>query len=231
LPARVERTRDLRAAERSVVEQAAVFARKRHALRDALVDDVHRELREPVDVGLACAIIAALDGVVEQPLHAVAVVLVVLGGVDAPLRGDAVRAARAVVDAEALDVVAELAQRAGGRGPGEAGAHDDDRELAPVRRVHQLRLEAVPIPLALEGTAGNLGIQNSHRVRYTQIGIIAKPAAIRIASTVPAATSRFVYTGWLAPSDWNALEIPWRRWKPMSTMQNTYTATQIGDEN
>ena len=53
LAARVERARHLRAAERAVVEQAAVLARERHALRDALVDDVDAQLREPVDVGFA----------------------------------------------------------------------------------------------------------------------------------------------------------------------------------
>jgi hypothetical protein len=55
-----------------------------------------------VDVGLAGAEVAAFDRVVEEAVHAVAVVLVVLGGVDAALRGDAVRAAGAVVEAEAV---------------------------------------------------------------------------------------------------------------------------------
>ena len=147
LAARVERARHLRAAERPVVEQAAVLARERHALRDALVDDVDAQLRQPVDVRLARAVVAALDRVVEQPLDAVAVVLVVLRGVDAALRGDAVRAARAVVDAEALDVVAQLAERRGGRRAGQAGADDDDRVLAAVGRVDQLRFEPVAVPL------------------------------------------------------------------------------------
>ena len=53
LPARVERSRHLRAAERAIVQQPAVLARERHALGDALVDDVHAELRQPVDVRLA----------------------------------------------------------------------------------------------------------------------------------------------------------------------------------
>ena len=48
LAARVERARHLRAAERPVVEQAAVLARERHALRDALVDDVDAHLRQAV---------------------------------------------------------------------------------------------------------------------------------------------------------------------------------------
>ena len=50
LSARVERARHLRAAERPVRQQAAVLARERHALRRALVDDVHAEFGEAIDV-------------------------------------------------------------------------------------------------------------------------------------------------------------------------------------
>ena len=163
LAARVEGARHLRAAERAVVEQAAVLARERHALRDALVDDVHRQLRQPVHVGFARPIVAALDRVVEQAVDAVAVVLVVLGGVDAALRGDAVRAPRAVVDAEVDDVVAQLAQAGGRRGAGQARAHDDHRELALVRRVDQLDLELVPVPLVGQRPARDLRVERHDR--------------------------------------------------------------------
>ena len=88
LAAGVEGAGDLGAAEGAVVEQAAVLAGEGHALGHALVDDVDRDLGQAVDVGLAAAVVAALDGVVEQPVDAVAVVLVVLGGVDAALGGD-----------------------------------------------------------------------------------------------------------------------------------------------
>ena len=108
----VERARHLRATEGAVVEQAAVLTGEGHALRDALVDDVDAELREPVDVALAGAVVAALHRVVEEAVDAVAVVLVVLRRVDPTLRGDAVRAPRRVVEREQRDVVAELAERA-----------------------------------------------------------------------------------------------------------------------
>src|SRR6266545_2162916 len=229
LAARVERPRDLRAAERSVVEQTAVLARERHTLRHALVDDVHAQLREAEHVRFAGAVVTTFDGVVEQPLDAVAVVLIVLRRVDPALRGDAVGAPRAVVDAEALDVVAQLAKRRRGRRAGETGPDDDDGVFPPIGRTHQLRLEAVSIPFLRERTAGNLRVE-SHRVKYTHSGMIAKPPLIRIARTVPSRTSRFVYTGWSAPIDWKALEIPWRRCRPMSIMQTTYTATQSGEE-
>ncbi len=162
LSARVERARHLRAAERPVVEQTAVLARERHALRHALIDDVDADLREPVDVGLARAIVAALHRVVEEAVDAVAVVPVVLRGVDAALRGDRVRTARAVVDAEGEDVVAELTERGGGRCAGQARTHADDRQLATVGRVHQLRVELVPIPFPFDGTARDLAVERHH---------------------------------------------------------------------
>src|SRR5205823_9410434 len=60
LPACVERPADLGAAEAAVVEQPAVLTGEGHALRDALVDDVDRKLREPVHVAFAGAVVAAL---------------------------------------------------------------------------------------------------------------------------------------------------------------------------
>ena len=147
LAARVERSRHLRAAERPVVEQAAVFAGERHAGGHALVDDVDAELRQPIDVRFAGAIVAALHRVVEQPIDAVAVVAVVLRGVDAALRGDAVRAPRAVEDAEQLDAIALFAQRRRRRRAGQAGADDDDFVFAPVGRIDQLVLEFPAVPL------------------------------------------------------------------------------------
>ncbi len=169
LAARIERARHLRAAERAIVEQPAVLARERHALRHALVDDVDRHLREPVDVGFAGAIVAALDGVVEQAIDAVAVVAIVLGGVDAALRRDAVRAPRAVVDEERLDVVAELAQRRGRRRAGETGADDDDLELAAVGRVDQLVFELAPIPLVGDRSAWHARVEDHCRTPSTNV--------------------------------------------------------------
>jgi hypothetical protein len=112
-----------------------------------LVDDLHRHLGQAVDVRLARAEVAALDRVVEEAEDRVAVVLVVLGGVDAALRRDRVRAARAVLVAEDVYVVAELRERRGAGPAGEAAAHHDHLVLALVGRVHQLHVEAVLRPL------------------------------------------------------------------------------------
>ena len=71
LAAGVERTRYLRAAERTVGQQAAVLAGEGDALAHALVDDQVRDLGQTVDVGLAGAVVAALDRVVEQAVYRV----------------------------------------------------------------------------------------------------------------------------------------------------------------
>ena len=159
LTACVERPRHLGATERAVVEEPAVLTRERHALRDALVDDVDRHLGEPVDVRLARAVVAALDRVVEQAVDAVAVVLVVLGRVDAALRGDRVRAPRRVVERDDLDVVAGLAERRRGRCTGETRADDDDVEAPAVGRVDELDLELVVVPLLFERAVGDVRVK------------------------------------------------------------------------
>ncbi|GAB3957938.1 hypothetical protein GCM10027614_74380 [Micromonospora vulcania] len=154
----VEGALHLGAAERAGVQQTAVLAGERHALRHALVDDVDRDLGQPMDVRLAGAEVAALDGVVEQSVHRVAVVAVVLGGVDAALRRDRVCPARAVLVAVGLHVVALLGQRGRGRAAGQTGADHDHRHLAAVGRVDQLGLEAPGVPALLDRAVGSLGV-------------------------------------------------------------------------
>src|SRR5262249_61592288 len=109
-PAGVHGPRPRRPAKGRIGGGPAVFARERHALRDTLIDDVHADLREPVHVGLARAEITAFDGVVEQAPDGIAVVGIIFRRVDATLRGDRVRAPRRILEAEALDVVAQLGE-------------------------------------------------------------------------------------------------------------------------
>ena len=159
LAAGVEGAAHLRAAEGAVVEQAAVVACEGYALCDALVDDVAADLGQAVDVGFAGAVVAALDGVFEEALHAVAVVLIVLGGVDAALCGDGVCAAGRVGDAEDVDVEAQGAERGGGRSTGQAGADDDDVELALVGGVDQLLAGLVVGPFFGQRAGGYFGVE------------------------------------------------------------------------
>ncbi len=111
-----------------------------------------------MDVGLAGAVVAALHRVVEEAVRRVVVVAVVLGGVDATLRSDRVGTTRRVLVAEVQDVVARFTERRGRGTTGEAGADDDDRELAAVRGVHETSLELARRPDLVDFDVRRLGV-------------------------------------------------------------------------
>src|SRR5205085_5331749 len=135
---RVKGPRNLRAAERAIVQQPAVLSSERHALRHALVDNVHAHLRQAIDIGFARPKVSAFHRVVEEPVHAVAVVVIVLRGVDPALRGDGMRAPGRILEAETIYVVAQFSEASGRRTAGEAGTNDDDVVFALVGGTDQL---------------------------------------------------------------------------------------------
>src|SRR5229473_815037 len=152
LASRVKCSLDLHTAKRSSIEKSAIFPGKRHALGDALVDNIEADLGEAIHVGLARAEVAAFDCVLKQAENAVAIVAIVLGSINPPLGCDRVRTARGVVIGKALHAVALLAESGCGRGPSQPGAYDDDRVLAAVSGTHQLHLEATLVPLLFNRT-------------------------------------------------------------------------------
>ena len=84
----VERTTYLHATERAVGEQAAIFASKGYALRNALIDDACADFSEAIYVCFASTIVAALHRIVEEAIYRVAVVLIVLSCIDTALSCD-----------------------------------------------------------------------------------------------------------------------------------------------
>ena len=160
LPTRVVRAGDLDAAERAGGELAAVLAGERRADRVHVVDDADGLLAEAEGVGLASAEVAALDGVDDEPVDGVVVDLAGAGRVDAALGGDGVRAARGVVVRERVDVVAELTEGSGRASAGEAGADDDDAELATVVRVDELVGEAASLPRCAGVALGDAAVED-----------------------------------------------------------------------
>ena len=157
LTAGVEGARDLGAAKGAVVEVAAVLAGEGDALGHALVDDVGADLGQAVHVGLARAKVATLDGVVEQAMDAIAIVLIILGRVDPSLGGNAVRAPGTVLKAEAVDLVAQIGQGGGGRGAGEAGADDQYFMFAFVAWVDHLHAAEITRPLLRKRSLRHVG--------------------------------------------------------------------------
>ena len=156
LAASIKRAAHLSAAEGAVRQHAAVFAGKGHALRHALVDDVHADLGQTMHVGLASAEVAAFDRVIKEAMHAIAVVLVVLRRIDAALGRDGVRTTGGILEAEALHLVAQLRERRRGRGTGQAAAHDEHGEFALVLRIDELRVLLVLGPLHGHRATGNM---------------------------------------------------------------------------
>jgi len=174
LPPSVEGPGDLSTSEGTVGQGPAVLAGEGHPLGHALIDDGPGELGQSVDVGLTSPEVASLDGVIEESEIGVAIILVVLGGVDATLGGHRVGPTGTVLDAEVQHAVAQLAQ-GGGRGPpGQAGSHHKDGVLALVGRGDQGHMAAMVAPLAFQGTGGDAGVQDSGRLlrRSVQVGLV-----------------------------------------------------------
>ena len=164
LAARIKRTAHLRTAKGAVCQHAAVLAGKGHALGHALVDDVHADLGQTMHIRFTGAEVAALDRVVEQAEHRVPVVLVVLRRIDPALGGNGMRTARAVLEAEALHLVAQLGQGGRGSRSGKAAAHHDHAVLALVLRIDQLRITLVIGPLVSKRAGGDVGIEGHSSV-------------------------------------------------------------------
>ena len=132
----VERTAHLHTTEGAVGEETAIFASEGNALCDTLVDDVGADFSETIDVGFASTIVTTFDGVVEETIDGVAVVLIVLCGVDTTLCGDGVSAAGRILDAEVEHVEAHFAERSSGRGAGKSRTNHDDVKFTLVGGVH-----------------------------------------------------------------------------------------------
>jgi protease PrsW len=171
------------------------------------------------------------DRVLEQARNTVAVVEIILGGVDPSLGRDGVRAARGVVIGKAMDVVALLAERGGGRRPRQPGADDDDRVLAAVGRIHQLHLEAAGVPLLLDRPGRDPRVQHKCLLQQcllqrsqpasTATGTEQNPTS----TTMPMTRDRIfrvaAFRVVLQPRVCSRLQMPWLRWRqraPIATM-------------
>jgi len=217
LPARVERARDQRAPERAIGEVAAVLAGEGHALGHRVVDDAGGELGQPVHVGLARAEIPALQGVVEEPLHAVAVVLVVLGRVDPALRGHAVGPTGRVVEHEAAHAIPQLGE--GGRrgGAGQARAHHEHGVMAAPGGADQGQGVPVARPARGQGAGRSArGERRRHRSHpaSTARGTAANPSVTAAETRATAGRRRRAAPSGQTPRLRAAAQRPWKRWRP-----------------
>ncbi len=77
-------------------------------------------------------------------------------------------ARRGVLKAEALDVVAELAEGGGGGAAGEAGTDDDEIMPALVGGIDELHLEAGVVPGLFDGSGRNSCVQCNRHGYFTR---------------------------------------------------------------
>ena len=114
---------------------------------------------QAIDVRFPGTVVAALDGVLEKAADAIAVVLVILGGVDTALSGDRVRTTRAVLVTETGNLKAHFSERRGGGRPREARAHDNDVILPAVGWAHEAHLRLMVIPLVGQRAGGDFRVE------------------------------------------------------------------------
>ena len=114
-----------RAAEAAEVEQAFGSAVEGHAHAIEQVDDAGRGFAHGLDRRLVGEKVAAVNGVVKMLPGGVAFALEVLGGVDAALRADRVRALDGD-DGEQVDVAAHFGDLDDGGESGQSAANHDD---------------------------------------------------------------------------------------------------------
>ena len=138
LTAGIECSAHLCTAKRTVVKQSTVVAGKGNSLRHTLVNNVATHFGQTVHIGLTGTVVTSFNGVTEQTLHTVAVILVILGCIDTTLCSDGVRTARRVLNAENIHFEAHCSQRSSGRGTGQSGSNNNDIYFPLVGGIHQL---------------------------------------------------------------------------------------------
>src|SRR5690606_6654128 len=102
-----------------------------------------------IDIRLSCTKVSTLNGVVEETVDAVTVILVVLRCINPPLRSDAMCATRTILKTECLNIIPEFSEARSGRGPAESSSDYEDLVLSLVCWVYKLDVETSLIPLLL----------------------------------------------------------------------------------
>ena len=158
LAASIEGAAYLCSSERTVVEKSAVVPRKWHPLCYTLVYDVATHFGKTIHIGFPCSIVSSFYGVFEQTFHTVAVILVVLGGVDTALSRYAVSPTGGILQTENIDIEAERAKSGCCRTSGKSGTYHYDIQLAFVGRIYQTLTVFISCPFLGERTFGYLGV-------------------------------------------------------------------------
>ena len=113
LAAGIESTAYLCPTERTVGKIPAILTGKGDPLCHALVDNVVAYLGKAINVPFPGAVVSSFYGVVKKPVNRIAIVGVVLCGIDTTLCSNGVCTARRILDSKAFHFKAHLCQRSG----------------------------------------------------------------------------------------------------------------------
>jgi len=75
-----------------------------------MVYNIIAKLCQAVNIGFSGSKIAPFYRVIKKPPNAVAIILVILGGIDTPLSSDAMRASRGILNTEGFYMISKLSQ-------------------------------------------------------------------------------------------------------------------------
>src|SRR5262245_54363423 len=90
LTARVTPSVTLRPTEAPITEQPAICPTERNTLCHALVNYVHTDFGQAINIGFARAKVTTLDRVIKKPVNTISVIAIIFRGIDPPLGGDRV---------------------------------------------------------------------------------------------------------------------------------------------
>jgi hypothetical protein len=102
-----------------------------------LIDDEIADFGQPVNVPFARTEIAAFNRVIKQSENAVAIVLVILGGIDPALGRNGMGATRRILITKTFHAVTKLTQRGRGRPAGQSRADHNDLKFAAIIRANE----------------------------------------------------------------------------------------------
>ena len=150
--------------------------------------------------------VATLDGVLKQTIDAVAVTLVILGGVDSTLCCNGVRATWRVMKGKCINLIAQLGKRCSSRCSCKTSSNNNDFELALVVRVYKLCVCFVVVPLFMQRTSWDFGVKRVHKSYFTipaitAIGNDTLPTTTMVAKPVAKPRRQLLNRGLFQPRD------------------------------
>ena len=144
---------------------------------NALVDNCGAQFGQSVDVFFTSAEVTTFLRVGEQPPSRVAVVAIVLGGVDASLSCDTVSTSGRILKAKAFNVVAHRSHRGRGGSPCESATDDENLVFVTIVGPHQTQMVFVVGPHVFDRSLRQFRVESQHDF---VLKIVLRKIALRI---------------------------------------------------